>query len=255
MPEGINPWNNEEMKRLKFLFAGILLFLAIPFWRFGDVLAIIAPFDWPLAMALMIWFAVFIAIPAKLIFPKIKTYYLIPSILSFGSLVWWMGPLSNQATLHPELNHCGSITYTGLTYPMRKLLSEAHRDDLEVRNQMCWVRKMISKVPQRFDSMEDLEAYSNLIREKLLRPEIKYRAALPMIAVLYFTINTSSVEVVRVKEIYDSLHFWRDQYTEEISLREYSLWNWPHSDYIKFEYGLIEKNWEKLIESIVVEII
>jgi hypothetical protein len=150
------------MKRLKLLFAGILLFLAIPFWRFADMVGIISPFEWPLTIALMIWFAAFIVIPAKLIFPQTKTYILVLAILSFGSLGWWTGPVSNQGTLHPELNHCGPLTYTGMFYPARGLLSEAHHDDLDVRNQMCWIRKMISKVPVKFDTIEEMEAYSKL---------------------------------------------------------------------------------------------
>lgn len=154
--------------------------------------------------------------------------------------------------MNPELDHCGALTYTGTFYPIRKILSDAHHDDLEARNQLCWVRKMISRVPEKFNSADEVKSYSELVRDKLLKPEIKYRVSLPLIAVLYFRINTSAGHLVGVKAIYDSLHFWIDHYTEEISGRNYSIWNWPHSSYIKFEYGLIEKNWEVLIDNIVI---
>jgi hypothetical protein len=247
------PWNNGQMKRMRLLFAILLVLFALPFWRFADMVAILSPFDWPLPLALTLWFGVFIAIPAKLIFSRIKSYMLVLSILSFASLAWWTSPLSAMATDNPNFNHCGRLTYTGLVYPVHELLSDAHRDDLEVRNQMCWVRKMISRVPRQFDSIEEIEFYSQLIRNKLLKPEIKYRATLPLVAVLYFTINTSASRWVGAKQIFDSLHFWISHYTEEINQREYSLWNWPHSGYIQFEYGIIEKNWQRLIDNIVIE--
>jgi hypothetical protein len=240
------------MKRLRLLFAILLMLLALPFWRFADMVAILSPFDWPLALALTLWFGVFVALPIKLIFPKIKPYLLVLTILSFTGLAWWASPLSRMATDDPSYNHCGRLTYTGFIYPVHEFLSDAHRDDLEARNQMCWVRKLISRVPKQFDSIEEIEFYSKLIQNKLLKPEIKYRATLPLVAVLYFSINTSASRWVGAKQIYDSLHFWIGHYTEEIHQREYSLWNWPYSNYIQFEYGLIEKNWQSLIDSIVI---
>lgn len=249
----LKAWNNEEMKRLKFIFAIALLLLALPFWRFADLVAVISPFRWPLSFALTLWFAIFIAIPLKLILPKIQTILVVISILCFGSLSWWSGPLSKMATMNPDLNHCGGMTYTGLLYPISEYVSDAHRDDLEVRNQLCWIRKMISQVPERFDNLHDAQAYTKLIQDKLFLPEIKYRASLPLIAFLYLSINTSAGNSLGVKQVYDSLHFWINHYTEEISNRTYSAWNWPHSNYIQFEYGLIEKNWEALIASIVIE--
>jgi hypothetical protein len=241
------------MNRLRYLFAGILLLLALPFWRFADLIAVASPFGFFLTVALAFWFAVFIAIPVKLIFPKIKTYALILGILGFGALAWWSTPLSKMATKDPDFNHCGCITFTGVFYPARKILTDAYYDDLEARNQMCWVRKMISRVPERFDDQQEVDNYTKLIQEKLFKPEIKYRASLPLIAFLYLRINISSGNFVGAKNIYDSLHFWIDHYTEEISSRQYSVWNWPHSNYIQFEYGLIEKNWQDLIDNIVLE--
>jgi hypothetical protein len=45
----------------------------------------------------------------------------------------------------------------------------------------------------------------------------------------------------------DSLHFWKGHYTVEISALEYPWYAWPHSAIIKWEYGIIEKNWEGIV--------
>ena len=212
-----------------------------------------SPFDWPVTFALTFWFALFIAIPLKLLIQKTQTLLIISIVGIFAVMAYWSSPLSHMASEKPALNHCGPLTYTGVFYPLRSFLSEAHHDDLEARNQFCWVRKLISRVPKKFDSPDEVESYSRLLRQKLLKPEIKYRASLPLIGILYFAINTSAGHYVGVKQIYDSLHFWIDHYTDEISQREYSPWNWPHSDYIKFEYGIVERNWQDFIDSIVIE--
>ncbi len=240
------------MKRLKMIFAIFLLLLALPFWRFTDLVAILSPFEWLFAIALTMWFGIFIAIPIKLIKPNVKTIMLVVLILCFGSISFWRGPLSGMATVESDFNHCGEMTYTGFFYPIAPYVTDAHTDDLEARNQLCWVRKMISRVPKTFDSEHEVQTYTKLIQTKLFRPEIKFRSSLPLIAMLYLTINTSGAHYVGVKEIYDSLHFWINHYTEEISNRQYGAWNWPHSDYIKFEYGLVERNWQSLLDSMII---
>ena len=241
------------MRRLKIFFAILLLCFALPIWRLTDLLAIVSPFHWPLLVALVIWFAAFITLPLKLLLPKVNNFCWPLLILGFGTLTWFFDPFSSMATTEPTFNHCGPLTYTGTLYPVSGILSEAHQDDLEARNQLCWVRKMISKVPRQFDTKIEVETYSKLMEDKLLRPEKKYRVVLPLVAILYFQINSSSLEAQGPQRIYDSLQFWINHYTEEISAREYSLWNWPHSTYIKFEYGLIERNWQDLVNSVVLE--
>lgn len=240
------------MRRLQYFFAFVLLLLALPLWRYADMAAI-SPFKILLSLALTFCFGIFFIIPLKLIFPKLKTWWLVLAIFTYGGFTYGVGPLSRMATREPDFNHCSAVTYTGTFYPVRSLLSDAHRDDLEARNQLCWVRKMISRVPEKFDSEQEVNDYTYLIQERLLKPQIKYRVSLPLIAFLYARINTSWGEPMGIKRVYDSLHFWINQYTEEISLREYSAWNWPHSDYIKWEYGLVEKNWQSLIDSIVIQ--
>ena len=237
------------MKRLRVIFAVVFLLLALPMWRFIDMIAIASPFEWPLTFAMFIWAGIFIAIPMKLIRQKTQVWVLLMVMTLAGALTYWSTPLSRMATENPTFNHCGQMTYTGMIYPAAKLLTDAYRDDLEARNQMCWIRKMITRVPEKYE----LGPYIKIVHDKLMKPEIKYRAALPLIAVLMLKINFGSNEANAPLNVYDSLHFWVDQYTEEISSRDYKPWNWPHSSYIKFEYGLVEKNWQSLIDSIVVE--
>lgn len=247
------PWNNNGMTRLRIFFAIILLLFALPFWRFADMVVITSPFDFPVTFALTLWFVIFLLIPAKLIRPAIKPLYLVIGAVVFASLSWWSTPLSHMSSKESHFGHCGRLTYTGIFYPIRGILTDAHFDDLEARNQMCWARKLISKVPAKFDNSIEVQTYTKIIQERLLSPEVKFRSTLPLVAILYVRINTSGGDYVGVKEIYDSLHLWINHYTEEISMRSYRPWNWPHSDYIKWEYGLIEKNWQSLIDNIIVE--
>lgn len=237
------------MKRLRYFFAAIFLLLALPIWRFIDMLAIFSPFEWPLTLAITAWTGIFIGVPARLILEKVKVWMVIIAMMIMGLLAFYSSPLSKMATEDPTFNHCGFTTYTATIYPLRKLLTDAHRDDLEARNQMCWVRKMINRVPPQYE----LGPYMKIVHARLLKPEIKYSTTLPLIVWLMAKINIGASEANAPLNIYDALHFWDDHYTEHISARQYPIWNWPHSQYIKFEYGLIEKNWEGFINGLVLE--
>jgi hypothetical protein len=138
------------------------------------------------------------------------------------------------------------------------MLPPAHQDDIEARNQMCWVRKMVSRIPKQIDDVKELQNYLELIRQKLLSPPQKYKATLPLIAALHGAISASlygpvldSVEIGKM--FVDSLHFWKSQYTVEISELDYPWYAWPHSAWVKWEYGIIEKNWEKIVNGLVIE--
>lgn len=241
------------MDRLRWFFSGLLLLLALPLWRYIDIPVVISPYEFPIKVVMVLWFSVFVVYPVKLMFPKIKLRFVALSVLCFGALVFSIPTLSKFATRNSDDNHCGSLTFTGFFYPVRNLLTDAYRDDLEARNQQCWIRKMISKVPERFDSEEDVKLYIDLIEKRLMSPSIKYRASLPLLSLFYFQIYSKSPNFSGMKKVYDSVHFWPSHYTDEISARDYSWINWPHSAYIKYEYGLIEKNWDKLIQNIVFE--
>jgi hypothetical protein len=243
------PWNNGAMKRLRYFFAAIILLLALPMWRYLDMVAILSPFAGPLSMGMAVWAGIFLGIPAKLIYQKTKVWMILAGMLIIGFATYFSGSFSGMATTDPTFNHCGRTTYTSTVYPLRKILTDAYRDDLEARNQMCWVRKMIEKVPPQYD----LGPYMKIVHERLMKPEIKYSSTLPLIVWLMARINLGSNESNAPLNIYDSLHFWDDHYTEHISARQYPVWNWPHSDYIKFEYGIIERHWQKFIDGLVLE--
>ncbi len=163
-----------------------------------------------------------------------------------------------MATQNSEFRHCGFATYSGFLTPIKSILPPAHHDDVEVRNQMCWLRKMIVRMPEKIEDVNELKDYLDIIRQKLLTPTNKYRATLPFIAILHGKMSAnlqgSALESVEIGKMFvDSLHFWKGQYTMEISAIAYPWYAWPHSAYIQFEYGLIERNWENLVEGIRLE--
>jgi hypothetical protein len=53
--------------------------------------------------------------------------------------------------------------------------------------------------------------------------------------------------------IAEGIKFWQNQYTDMISERKYGLGSFPHSEWIKFEYGIIERNWNLIIDNLTIE--
>ncbi len=255
------PWKMREnrfMKRLRVFFAAIMLLLFFPFWRALDYQVMMIPSATFYTLSMFSTLLFFILLPLRMLLPQVPKKYFFLALLSTSALVWVGSPLSGKATRHYELRHCGLSTYTGFLYPVLSILPPAHQDDLEVRNQMCWVRKMVTRLPEEIDDVKELQNYLELLRQKLLSPPRKYKATLPLIAFLHGAISASLVgptlESVEIGKMFvDSLHFWKSQYTVEISELEYPWYAWPHSVWIKWEYGLIEKNWEKIIEGIQIE--
>jgi uncharacterized protein YjeT (DUF2065 family) len=246
------------MTRLRLFFAILLFLFFFPLWRAMDfqVITFSSGILYTLGMAMIIFIT--ILIPMRLSFPLIKKLYLAVGFVIILGLIYLGSPLSGKATRHSELRHCGLATFTGLFYPISSILPPAHQVDLEVRNQMCWIRKMALRVPESITDIKELQNYLELIRQKLLSPPVKYKASLPLIAFLHGRMSTSlegpAMESVELGKMFvDSLHFWKEQYTTEISELEFPWYAWPHSAFIQFEYGLIEKNWENLVESIQVE--
>jgi hypothetical protein len=229
------------MRRLRYLFAGLILLLALPVWRLLDWANVTLPFQTLTAFSIVLWSSAFVLLPLKLLIPSMNRWISILMLLSFGTFAWIAGPHTNQATLEPSRTHCGRMSYAGFFYPVRAILTNAHQDDLEARNQMCWLVKMISKVPSEI-AAEDLAGHLNIMKYKLMKPAQKYRASLPWITILLGKYLTSS-EIQNSPLLVQNLGFWSNLYAEEISGREYAWYNWPHSAWIKFEYGFIEKNW------------
>ncbi len=241
------------MKILRSLLALILIVLAIPMWRSIDWVSIILPASYLSSSLIGLWAVIFISSPIKLLRPKTH-----PLIMMAPFLLFWLGamisgPLSGMATKDDTHTHCGRATYAGFMYPVASLLSDSFRDDLEARNQMCWVRKMIQRIPDKFDDAHEVNTYLDIHQNRLNHPEFKYRVALPLVLIfLGKTLHTWESEKSAFNKIQSAtmlvkgIPYWTEQYSTEISIRNYSWWNWPHSALIQFEYGLIEKNWEKL---------
>lgn len=232
------------MKRLKYLFGATLFLLALPAWRLLDWAAVTLPFPVVIMACQTLWSAVFLFFPVTLFRPDIKKWMLFLLILTFASLSWISGPVTSQATLEPTLTHCGRTSYAGFFYPVRQVLSPVHQDDLEIRNQMCWVVKLIKLVPAQI-LPEDLAHQLNIMKFKLLKPQLKFRATLPWITFLLGN-YLASTELKNSPLLIQNLGFWSELYSEEISARNYAWYEWPHSAFVKFEYGFIEENWENI---------
>ena len=246
------------MTRLRIFFAVILVVMFFPVWRGLDYLVVITDSTLLFTMAFLLSSIIFIIVPIHLYKRDLKKIIYPIILLILGVFAFSGSTLSGKATRHYELRQCGVSTFAGFFYHVRNFLPPAHQDDLELRNQLCWVRKMITKMPQEIDDVNELKNYLDLIRQKLLSPPSKYKASLPLIAFLHGKMSASLVgpalESIEIGKMFvDALHFWKSQYTVEISALEYPWYAWPHSAWIKWEYGLIERNWESLVESIQIE--
>jgi len=98
----------------------------------------------------------------------------------------------------------------------------------------------------------------SITTDKLLSPSLKYRVSLPLVTLLHITIFTRYSPPGNTKEehklfIAEGIKFWQDQYTDMISERKYGIGSFPHSEWIKFEYGLIERNWNHIIDGLTIE--
>ncbi len=246
------------MKRIRIFFAIVLLIILFPFWRGLDYLVIITDSSFLFTVSFLLGVLCFIVVPMHLVKKDLRKFYY-PLILLISGIVGYTGStLSDKATFHNELRHCGAATFTGLFYNVRNFLPPAHQDDLELRNQLCWVRKMITRMPQEINDVNELKNYLDLIRQKLLSPTSKFKASLPLIAFLHGKMSASlagpALESIEIGKMFiDALHFWKSQYTVEVAALEYPWYAWPHSAWIKWEYGLIERNWEGLVDSIQIE--
>lgn len=245
------------MKRMRVLFALPFLLLALPVWRWMDFIAWLAPLEGLYSVVFFFWGLLFLVLPSWLIKPKIVPLIVLALVFALSIGSYFTKPLSKAATRHPELNHCGNLTFTGFLYPAINILTQAPADDLDARNQLCWIKKLMRKVPNKFDTPEEYEAYQKHTQNMLLMPENKYRVGLPMIAMLSLVIMAEYNDNYPMKNArqginyVQGLKFWIEQYTVEISSRTYSWWDFPYGPYIQFEYGLVERNWESIVNSIV----
>ena len=232
------------MKRLKVFFAICILILAIPFWRITDLTIFLFPWKTTTLLAQFFWAGLFLLFPLNLMLSKIRWWMNLLILAGVGLLCYWASPLTNKTTLEPTLTHCGRTSFAGFFYPVRVVLTEAQQDDLEARNQICWVVKMIRQVPDHV-APEELADRLNLMKNKLMKPELKYKATLPWIAFLLGRYLTST-EIENSPLLIQNLGFWSNLYTEQISTREYPWYNYPFAALTQAEYGFIERNWENI---------
>jgi hypothetical protein len=97
---------------------------------------------------------------------------------------------------------------------------------------------MIKKAPPQFNSSEDVDLYAELLKNRLLLPEQKFRVALPLIGVLFFEVYAQ--EPTLSHKILGAVNFFEANYKDELSSRDYRWWEKPYSNLVHFEYGLIE---------------
>ncbi|HXH74349.1 MAG TPA: hypothetical protein VNJ08_05260 [Bacteriovoracaceae bacterium] len=246
-----------DMKRIKIIFSIVLLVLAIPMWRYMDFLTWIWASETLYALAFFFWGLTYLVLPAWLLKPKLLPTIAFALVFIGTILSYNLGPLSKMATNDSSHSHCGPMSFTGMFYPTINFMTQAPADDLDARNQLCWIKKMIQRIPEKFSTKHELEDFIKLTQTKLLNPENKYRVSLPLIALLYAIVLAHEEGVMpnisNGKMFIDSLKFWIDQYTDEISSRQYSWWDYPYGPYIQFEYGLVEKNWESIVNSLILE--
>lgn len=240
------------MLRLKILLALPFLFLALPMWRYMDFLVFIWPSAGLFGLVFFIWSLLFIGLPVRILKPDFARWKLLAILIVTASLAGLAGPLSSQKTSDSNASHCGPLTFTGAFFIFSSIVSAAHEDDLEVRNQLCWLRKMILEVPENFTDDKELVVYSKALHDHLMSPEFKYRASLPLVTFLQGMTLAKTPDIPEL-DIKEALQFWTEQYTVEISSRDYPWWSWPHASYIKWEYGLLERHWQELVDNIEIQ--
>jgi hypothetical protein len=246
------------MNWIRPLLAGILL-IGLPIgWRGLDWLLFTLPLPLIYAASATLLALIFVMGPIKLLNLNIPRSWPWGFMLVLATGLYAGGGLSSLSSEAPDQRHCGVATFTGALYNLRPLFSHAISDDLELRNQLCWLRKLNQEVPESFATIEAQNDYFKEMQDKLMQPREKFRAALPLVTVLMVNILARLQEspgafhqLRRGKQFMDNLNFWTRHYTTEISAREYGWWDWPVSSWIRFEYGLIERHWQQLVDSII----
>ena len=244
------------MKLIPYLKAMFSMAAGLFIWRELDWPQII----WPhllinLTSAFVVSLFIF-WIPVSSFIKKLRFRYY-PVFLVIALLMgYFTPPLSPITSLEPHLSHCGKMSYTGTFYSSKDFFLDAYKDDFEAKNQLCWLRKMIQKVPDEI-AEEDIVHHLSILKAKLLKPDFKYRSSLPLIALLhgqYLMKKPSSkiIAALKAKDLYFEVNFWKDQYSEHIGAREYSWLSWPFSSLVKSEFYFIEENWNQIHLSITV---
>lgn len=234
------------MKRLKLFFSILLLIMALPIWRFVDMASWVDIDKIYHVTVLFIWSTLFILLPIALVYRR----FLIPGLafnLCFAVIVLIFFPVFSTHSLDtPESRHCPIISYSGFFYPFKSILPAAHEDDILIRNQICWLRKLSKSIPENLNKHEMI-IYKDLIEQKLFLPEVKWKSSLPFLLPIYLKFAESGVNALEAQK------FWNGHFTAEVKDRDYNFLSYPHSDYIKLEYGLVEKYWGGFLDEVEIE--
>lgn len=234
------------MNRLRIFFAIILLMLALPLWRYLDMFTWFSINKTYFTAGFLLWSSFFLIVPISLIYKR----FFAPTIMlnsCFAVLIYFfVGIFSNNSLDHPESRHCSLLNYSGFLFPLKVILPAAYEDDLHIRNQICWIRKLTLSIPSNL-SKHEAPVYEKLIADKLMLPEIKWKITLPFTIPLYMKNLHPELDLISLQK------FWDDHYTAEIKDREYNFLSYPHSDYIRWEYGFLEVKWRELLDSVEVK--
>lgn len=235
-----------NMNRLKLLFSFLLLLLALPMWRYLDMLAWFNINKIYSTVGLCLWSSLFLIVPISIIYKKFFTPAIILN-LCFAVLVYFFVPTLSSSSLDgPEDRHCSLLNYAGFFYPLRAVMPSAHEDDLLIRNQICWVRKLTQSIPEKLNKHET-GVYLKLVEEKLFLPQLKWKTSIPFLLPIYLKFDDALMQTMMGQK------FWNNHYTSQIQERDYNFLSYPHSDYIKWEYRLIEKYWSEFLEDLDIE--
>lgn len=222
------------MKHLKLLISLGLLFLAIPVWRLLDMATWLNMDRYYITLSLLVWSSLFLVVPFSLIY---RRFFIPGNILNvcFAILVQlFSGVYSSHSMDLPEARHCSLLNFSGFFYTFKNKLPAAHNDDLMIRNQICWLRKLEKSIPQKLTKHET-RVYQELVEKKLSLPEIKWKNNLPFIIAIYQHFTDQNMFIIEGQK------FWATRYKDEVNQREYNFLSFPHSSYIKWEYELVER--------------
>jgi hypothetical protein len=236
-----------EMKVLRLIVAFTLLIIAVPMWRLIDWSIIFWPHDYLYGGLLTTNLIFLVLLPVWMIFPKMPK----PLLMFFLGLCFVpfaLDPLSRMATADGEYNHCGTGSFTGTLYPIKHLVPYVQEYDLEIRNQLCWIRKMIQRAPTKFDSQHELNIYTEILNKKLMSPQRKYKVSVIGLYFLWSAVANAwkpdgTIDKFRnKKDFVNGMIDWYGMYDFEIRDIEFKWYDWPYSSLVKFEYSWVEKN-------------
>lgn len=233
------------MKRLKILFASLLFLSALPLWRYLDMLAWFNLNGLFTVVSFFIWSSIFLILPISLIYRRVFIPGIILNICFSFLIYFFANPFSSHSVDYPEERHCSLLNFAGFFYNFKSILPSAHEDDLLIRNQICWARKLSLSIPDELSKHES-SVYFKLVEEKLALPELKWKTTLPFLIPIYLKIS----KVDPIVDTVEAQKFWNNHYTAEIQIRDYNFMSYPHSDYIKWEYRLLEKYWAEFLDNV-----